>query len=187
MKSPIIATKLFKPALRPEVIDRSHLTARLDEGRLRKLTLISAPAGFGKTTLISNWISQSGRPAAWLSLDSEDNEPTRFLVYLISSLKSIPIKIGDSLLDMLESSQPPSSEFVLTILLNEISSFPDHFYLVLDDYLVIDAKSVNDALVFLIAHLLQQMHLVIASREDPPLPLARLRARSQLSELKRSI
>ena len=184
MKSPIIATKLFRPPLRPEVIHRPHLTARLDEGRQRQLTLISAPAGFGKTTLISEWIAGSGRPVAWLSLDSEDNDLTRFLIYLVSSLQTIPVNIGDSLLGMLESPQPPSPEFVMTILLNEISSIPDHFFLILDDYHVIDSKPVNDALAFLLEHLPQQMHLVIATREDPPLPLARLRARGQLTELR---
>lgn len=184
VKSPVIATKLFLPTLRPEVVHRPHLIAHLDEGRQRKLTLISAPAGFGKTTLVSEWIAGSGQPVAWLSLDTEDNDPIRFLIYLVSSLKTIPINIGDSLLGMLESPQPPSLEFVLTILLNEISSVLNHFFLVLDDYHVIDAKSVNDALAFLLEHLPQQMHLLIATREDPPLPLARLRARGQLTELR---
>jgi len=114
MKLPIIATKLYKPPVRPEVIHRPHLTARLDEGR--RLTLVSAPAGFGKSTLVSEWIAGSGRPAAWLSLDSEDNDPTRFLIYLVSSLRTIPINIGDSLLGMLESPQPPSFDFILTML-----------------------------------------------------------------------
>ena len=184
MKSPIIATKLFKPLLRPEVIHRPHLTARLDEGRQRKLTLISAPAGFGKTTLISEWIAGSGRTVAWLSLDSEDNNLVRFLIYLVSSLQTISINIGDKLLDMIESPQPPSPEFVMTNLLNDISTIPDHFFLIMDDYHVIDSKPVNDALVFLLEHLPQQMHLVIATREDPPIPLARLRARGQLTELR---
>lgn len=184
MISPIIATKLFRPLLRPDVVHRSHLTERLAEGHQRKLTLISAPAGFGKTTLINEWVAGSGQPVAWLSLDSEDNDPIRFLVYLISSLQTIPISTGDSLLGMLESPQPPSPEYILTILLNQISSVPGHFYLILDDYHVIDAKPVNDALAFLLEHLPHQMHLVIATREDPLLPLARLRARGQLSELR---
>jgi len=184
MKSPIIATKLYRPPVRPEVIHRPHLTARLDEGWHRQLTLISAPAGFGKTTLVSEWLAGSGLPAAWLSLDSKDNDLTRFLIYLVSSLKTIPINLGDSLLGVLESPQPPSSEFVLTMLLNQISSVPDHFCLVLDDYHNIDSKTVSDALAFLLDHLPQQMHLVIVTREDPPLPLARLRARGQLTELR---
>jgi len=182
MKLPIIATKLFRPLLRPEIIHRPHLAARLDEGR--QLTLISAPAGFGKTTLVSEWIAGSVRPAAWLSLDSEDNDPLRFLIYLVFSLKTISINMGDSVLGMLESPQPPSFEYILTVLLNEISCVPDHFFLVLDDCHVIETKPVNDALAFLLDHLPQQMHLVIITREDPPLPLARLRARGQLSELR---
>jgi LuxR family transcriptional regulator, maltose regulon positive regulatory protein len=184
MKSPIIATKLFKPALRPEMIRRPHLIARLDQGRQQQLILVSAPAGFGKTTLVSEWVSGCGCPAAWLSLDSEDNDPTRFLSYLLSSLQMIQENTGNGISGMLESSQPPQPEFVMTILLNEISSFPAHFYLVLDDYHVIDAKPVNDAFAFLLEHLPHQMHLVIVTREDPALPLARLRARGQLSELR---
>jgi LuxR family maltose regulon positive regulatory protein len=184
MKPPIIATKFFKPNIRPEAVRRPQLFARLDEGRQRKLTLISAPAGFGKTTLVSEWIFDCGQPVAWLSLDQEDNDPIRFLTNLVYSLKTAPINIGDGFLGTLESPQPLQFEFVLTTLLNEISSIPDHFFLVLDDYHVIDAKPVNDALVFLLEHLPQQMHLVIATREDPPLPLARLRARGQLAELR---
>ncbi len=172
------------PSLRPEAIRRPHLVARLDEGRQRQVTLISAPAGFGKTTLVSEWIAHCDMPIAWLSLDSEDNDPTRFLTYLVSSLKTIPINIDDGLLSMLDPPQPSSNQYMLTVLLNEISSFPDHFFLVLDDYHVIDAKAVNDALAFLLEHLPRQMHLVIATREDQPRPLARLRARGQLSELR---
>ena len=182
MKSPIIATKLFRPPLRPEVIHRPILSARLDEGR--QLALISAPAGFGKTTLVSEWIAGSGRTVAWLSLDSEDNDPERFLIYLISSLQTISTNMGDSVLGLLESPQPPSSEYILTVLLNEISCVLDHFYLVLDDYHVIESKPVSDMLGFLLEHMPQQMHLIIVTREDPPLPLARLRARGQLSELR---
>jgi LuxR family maltose regulon positive regulatory protein len=184
MKTPIIATKLFSPLLRPEVIHRPHLTVRLEEGRQRQLTLISAPAGFGKTTLVSEWIAGSGQPVAWLSLDADDNDITCFLIYLVYSLQTILINIGDGLLGMLEAPQPPTPEFVLTTLLNELSSVSDHFFLILDDYHVIDAKPVNDALAFLLEHLPQQMHLVIATREDPSLPLARLRARGQLTELR---
>jgi len=179
-----MATKLYAPTLRPRIVLRPRLSARLNDGLACKLTLISAPAGFGKTTLVSEWISGCGLPVAWLSLDPDDNDPIRFLTYLISSLQTIPINIGDSLTGMLESPQPPSPEFVLTTILNEISCVPDHFFLVLDDYHVIDAKPVNDALVFLLEHLPYQMHLIIATREDPPLPLARLRARGQLTELR---
>jgi len=107
MKAPIIATKLFKPTPRPEAVRRPQLIARLDEGRQRKLTLISASAGSGKTTLVSQWITGNGQPAAWLSLDQEDNDPIRFLIYLVSSLKTISISVSDSLSGMLDSPQPP--------------------------------------------------------------------------------
>ena len=184
MKAPILAAKLFKSGVRPEAVRRPQLLARLDEGRQRKLTLVSAPAGFGKTTLVSEWSSGCGQPAAWLSLDAGDNDPLRFLNYLVSSLQTISISVSDGLSGMLDSSQPPPLEYMLTMLLNEISLVPGHFSLVLDDWHAIDAKAVNDVLLFLLDHLPMMMHLVIVTREDPPLPLARLRARGQLTELR---
>ncbi len=152
--------------------------------RSRRLTLISAPAGFGKTTLVSEWVAGCERPVAWLSLDEGDNDPTRFLTYLVAALQTIAANIGEGVLGVLQSPQPPSIESILTALLNEITTIPDNFVLVLDDYHVIDAKPVDDALTFLLEHLPPQMHLVIATREDPHLPLARLRARGQLTELR---
>ena len=148
------------------------------------LTLISAPAGFGKTTLVSEWVAGCERPVAWLSLDEGDNDPTRFLTYLIAALQTIAANIGKGVLGMLQSPQPPPTELILTTLLNEITTIPDSFILVLDDYHVIDSKPVDQALTFLLEHLPPQMHLVIATREDPHLPLARLRARGQLTELR---
>ena len=186
MFGPILATKLYIPPPRPKVVIRSRLIERLNEGLLasRKLTIISAPAGFGKTTLVSEWIASSGRPAAWLSLDEGDNDPTRFLTYLISALQMIAANIGAGVLGALQSPQPPSTESLLTTLLNEITTIPDSFILVLDDYHVIDAKPVDSALTFMLEHLPRQMRLVIATREDPQLPLARLRVRDQLTELR---
>ena len=148
------------------------------------MTLISAPAGFGKTTLVSEWIAACGIPAAWLSLDEGDNDPARFLTYLVAALQTIPPKIGEGVLAALQSPQPPPIESILTTLLNEIATVPDNFVLVLDDYHVIDSKPVDQALTFLLEHLPPQMHLVITTREDPHLPLARLRARGQLTELR---
>ncbi len=148
------------------------------------MILISAPAGYGKTTLISEWIAGCERPAAWLSLDEGDNDPSRFLSYIIAALQTIKADIGAGLLGALQSPQPPSTEVVLIALLNEISTVPDNFILVLDDYHIIDAKQVDEALTFLLKHQPPLMHLVIATREDPHLPLARLRARSQLTELR---
>jgi LuxR family maltose regulon positive regulatory protein len=184
MSIPILSTKLYIPRSRSTVVLRSRLIERLNEGLHRKLTLISASAGFGKTTLVSEWLAACERPAAWLSLDEGDNDPKRFLTYFVAALQTISANIGEGLLRVLKSPQSPSTESILTVLLNEITTIPDDFVLVLDDYHVIDAKLVDNALTFLIEHLPPQMHLVIATREDPHIPLARLRARAQLTELR---
>ena len=186
MSAPILATKLYIPPPRPKVVLRPRLIERLNEGlsASRKLTLISAPAGFGKTTLVSEWVAGCERPVAWLSLDEGDNDPTRFLTYLVAALQTIAANIGAGALAVLQSPQPPPIESILTALLNEITAIPDNFVLVLDDYHLIDSKPVDEALTFLLEHLPPQMHLVITTREDPHLPLARLRARGQLTELR---
>ena len=184
MSTPILTTKLFVPPPRPNAVPRPRLTERLDEGLHRRLTLVSAPAGFGKTTLVGGWVIDCGRPVAWLSLDEGDNDPTRFLAYLTATLQTVAAGIGEGALNALRSPQPPPNESILTALLNEIATIPDDFVLILDDYHVIDARPVDDALAFLLDHLPSQMHLVIATREDPQLPLARMRARGQLTELR---
>jgi LuxR family maltose regulon positive regulatory protein len=197
MSAPILATKLYIPPPRPKIVLRPRLIERLNEGLSsgRKLTLISASAGFGKTTLVSEWVAGCGRPepkvrVAWLSLDEGDNDPTRFLMYLVAALRTIAANIGKGVLAILESPQPSPTESILITLLNEIAAIPDNFVLVLDDYHVIDSKpvdvstSVDQALTFLLDHLPPQMHLVITTREDPRLPLARYRARGQLTELR---
>ncbi|MBI5032887.1 MAG: LuxR family transcriptional regulator [Chloroflexi bacterium] len=186
MPTPILATKLYIPSPRNQVVLRHRLIERIKEGLAagRKLSLVSAPAGFGKTTLVSEWIAGCGRPVAWLSLDEGDSDPTRFLIYLIAAVQTIAPKVGDGLLNALQSPQPPPIESILTNWLNEIAAMPDNFVLVLDDYHAVDAKPVDDALAFLIEHLPPQMHLVIATREDPHLPLARLRVRDALTELR---
>jgi LuxR family maltose regulon positive regulatory protein len=192
MKTPLLQTKLHIPASRPKLVSRPHLIGQLNEGLRHsqdfghKLTLISAPAGFGKTTLVANWLHQSKVPAVWLSLDKRDNDATRFLVYLIAALQTIKTNFADELLAALQSAQPPPLEPALTILLNELTTISDNSVLVLDDYHVIEAEPVNRALAFLLEHLPPQLHLVITSREDPSLPLARLRARGQLTELRAS-
>jgi len=184
MPTPILTTKLYVPPPPPKAVLRPRLIERLNEGLQRKLSLISAPAGFGKTTLVSEWVAVCERPVTWLSLDEGDNDPTYFLTYLVAALQMIAANIGKGVLATLQSPQPPPIESILIALLNEIAAIPDHFVLVLDDYHVIDAKPVDDVLTFLLEHLPAQMHLVIATREDPHLPLARLRARGQLTELR---
>ena len=184
MSTPILATKLYVPLPRPEAVPRPRLIERLDEGLHRRLSLVSAPAGFGKSTLLGEWVAGCERRAAWLSLDERDNDPTRFLAYLVAALQTIAPNVGEGVLGALQSPQPPPTASILTTLLNEIDTVPDDFVLVLDDYHVVDARAVDDALTFLLEHLPPRMHLVIATREDPQLPLARLRARGQLVELR---
>ena len=186
MSEPLLLTKLYVPPSRPKIVLRPRLIERLNEGLSagRKLTLISASAGFGKTTLVSEWTAGCDQKVAWLSLDEGDKDSARFLTYLVAALQTIATNIGRGVLAVLHSSQPPPIESILTTLLNEITTIPDYFVLVLDDYHAIDSQAVDAALTFLLEHLPRQMHLVIASREDPHLPLARLRARSQLTELR---
>lgn len=186
-------TKLFIPATRPELVSRSHLVDQLNHGLHRKLTLISAPAGFGKTTAVTNWLhSQKGNDAllfliGWLSLDEEDNDPVRFLTYLITALNRVPeleTDIGVGALQMAQASQPPPPETILTAVINEIAMITNKIVLVMDDYHLIDSQSVHDAVTFLLENLPPQLHLVITTREDPPLQISRLRTRDQLNEFR---
>lgn len=166
------------------MVVRPRLVERLNDGLRRRLSLVSAPAGFGKTTLVSEWVAGCGRHVAWLSLDEGDGDPTRFLTYVVAALRTAAPGIGEGVLGALRSPQPPPTETLLTALLNELVVIPDDLVLVLDDYHAVDARSVDDALAFLIEHLPPRMRLVVTTREDPRLPLARLRARDQLSELR---
>ena len=184
MSTPILATKLYIPRPRPNVVSRPRLLERLNEGMHSKLTLISAPAGFGKTTLVSEWVVGIEQPTAWLSLDEGENDPTRFLTYLVAALQTLAPAIGEGMLSALQSPQPPPIEAMLTVLLNDLSTIPDPFVLVLDDYHLLDSQPVDHALTYLVEHLPPHMHLVIATREDPGLPLARLRAQGYLTEVR---
>ena len=186
MPTSILATKLYIPTTRAKVVIRSRLVEQLNDGLSsgRKLTIISAPAGFGKTTLVSEWVVNCGRPTAWVSLDEGDNDPARFLTYLITALQTIAPNIGEGVLGVLQSPQLPPTESILTLLLNEITTISDNFIVVLDDYHVADVKPIGNIITFLLDHIPPQMQLVITTREDPNLPLARLRARGQLTELR---
>lgn len=185
MSGDLLQTKLYVPRTRPSLIPRPHLIAKLNQGLQQEcqLTLISAPAGFGKTTLITEWIAGCERLLAWLSLDERDGDLTRFLQYLIAALQTLNPAIGIKAQAMLTSAQPPT-ESILTTLLNEIAAVPENFALVLDDYHVLDAPPIDEALTFLLEHLPPQMHMVITTREDPLLPLPRLRVRGLLTEVR---
>jgi LuxR family maltose regulon positive regulatory protein len=188
----LLTTKLFIPITRPELVSRPRLIEKLNKGLHRKLTIISAPAGFGKTTLVTEWLQAMGKATppiaiAWLSLDEGDNDYTRFLTYFIAALnrtQEAKTTIGEGTLSMLQSPQPTPLETVLTPLINEIATIPDRIILVLDDYHVIESSKVDDVLTFLLEHLPPQIYLVIATREDPHLPLSRLRSRDQLTEIR---
>ncbi|WEK54127.1 MAG: LuxR C-terminal-related transcriptional regulator [Candidatus Cohnella colombiensis] len=184
MSDLIMATKLYIPTPRPKAVLRPRLTERLSKGLYRKFSLISAPAGYGKTTLVCEWLADCDRPAAWLSLEEGDSELTRFLTCMISSLQTLEENIGEGVLAVLQTPQLPPIESILTALLNEIAAIPTPFILVLDDYHVVNSKSVDDAVFFLLDHLPAQMHLVMTTREGPSIPLARLRVRDQLTELR---
>jgi LuxR family maltose regulon positive regulatory protein len=183
----LLTTKLYVPQPFPSLVPRPRLSKQLEEGIRRKLTLISAPAGFGKTTLLSEWrIIHLGSewPVGWVSLDEGDNDPVLFFSYLIAALRVVQADIGEAPLALLQSPQGPPLRSVLTILLNELAAIPNDFVLVLDDYHVIENQSIHDAIAFLLDHMPPQMHLIISSRANPPLPLARLRARNDLTELR---
>lgn len=185
MPGPLLATKLRIPPARAVLVPRPHLLARLDEGLARPLILVTAPAGFGKTTLVSTWARACRCPVAWLALEPADSDPARFLAYVVAALQAVDDRLGRSVLDLLRSPQPqaPELEPGLALLINDLAARTDDIVLVLDDYHMIETPAIHRALAFLLAHLPPQAHLAIAGRADPPLPLARLRGRGQLAEL----
>jgi len=185
--TPLLTTKLYLPLARRNLVLRPRLTARLSEGLTRPLTLISAPAGYGKTTLLSEWrASESGRdfPLAWLSLDEGDNDTACFLTYLIAALAALKPGVGDVTLALLQMPQPPPPQAIFSSLIQALSEIDGPFAAVLDDYHVITARPIHEAVGFLLDHLPPQMRLVVLTRADPPLPLARLRAHDQLTEIR---
>ena len=180
-----LSTKLYLPPARQTLVDRPVLLDQLTEGLTGKLTLVSAPAGFGKTSLVAAWRKQCETPLAWVSLDEEDNEPLRFLDYLIGALQMVDSDLGDESAELLKkSASTPPVKLVLTSLLNEINAYDKEFVMAFDDYHVIHEAGIHDALSFLIERLAPHAHCLIATRSDPPFPLGRLRARGELKELR---
>ena len=186
----LLETKLYVPRPRRGLVLRPRLSERLDRGAESKLVLVSAPAGFGKTTLLTEWLAArpgalaGERLAAWLSLDRGDNDPASFWAYVIAALRMVAPGVGENALALLDAPQPPPIETVLTTLLNDLGAVAGEIVLVLDDYHVIDARDVQDGMAFLIDHLPPWLHVVIASRADPALPLARWRVRGELAEIR---
>ena len=186
----LLETKLYVPRSRRGLVPRPRLSERLDRGTASTLTLVSAPAGFGKTTLLAEWLAAGPaepadeRLAAWLSLDRGDNDPASFWTYVIAALRTVASGVGESALTLLQAPQPSPIETVLTALLNDLGATAGDIVLVLDDYHIIDARDVQDGMAFLLDHLPPQLHVVIAGRADPALPLARLRGRGELAEIR---
>ncbi len=189
MADPLLETKLYVPRRRSELVSRPRLSERLHRGLGCKLMLVSAPAGFGKTTLLGEWLappagSGTERAMAWLSLDRNDNDPATFWTYVIAALRTVTPGIGASTLSLLQQAQPSPVRLLLTTLINEVNADAADMVLVLDDYHVIDSPEVQDGVSFLLEHLPPRLHLVIVSRADPALPLASLRARGELVEVR---
>ena len=180
----LIRTKLRLPFTRPELVTRPRLQARIAQGLRAPLTLITAPAGFGKTTLVASFVASCGMPVAWLSLDKDDNQVKRFLKYLVAALQEADHTIGKEAEQNLATSQQAPPEAILTSLVNDLDATGRKIALVLDDYQFIRNQAVHEAVAFLLEHCPKTFHLVIASRSDPPLPLTRLRARGQMVELR---
>jgi len=185
MASPLVETKLYAPKLRRSLVARPRLRGRLRRGAESRLTLISAPAGFGKTTLLAEWLAADGteRSVAWLSLDESDRQPASYWAYVVTTLQAAVPAVGTSALPLLQTAQPPI-QTVLATVLNELGTALDDVYLVLDDYHLVDSPDIQAGMTFLLEHLPPRVHLVISTREDPALPLARLRAGGELVEVR---
>jgi LuxR family transcriptional regulator, maltose regulon positive regulatory protein len=181
----LLATKLFAPRPRPDLVARPRLLSRLDAGlEGGSCTLLSAPAGSGKTTLLASWLARLDRPVGWLALDERDQDPHQVLRYLIAALQSAVPTCGRAALARLDSPPLPSPEVVLTSLINDLSTVREPCLLALDDYHLVRAPAVHSIVQFLVDHLPPAVHLVLSTREDPPLPLARMRASGQFAELR---
>jgi LuxR family transcriptional regulator, maltose regulon positive regulatory protein len=186
MQNSLLTTKLYFPPARASLVLRPRLIERLQTGLRGPLTLVSAPAGSGKTTILSEWRAGPGThyPVAWLSLDAADNDPLRFLQYLSAALDTLQPEVMRDTQILLQGTEKPNGEAILTMLVNALGVFPQDFAMVLDDYQVIETPIIHNILTFLLDHLPTRMHLILLTRSDPALPLARLRARGQLTEIR---
>ena len=185
MAEPLLETKLHIPRRRRALVTRTRLLERLSLGTQSALTLVSAPAGFGKTTLLAEWLAAAPtdvRSPAWLSLDQRDNDPALFWTYVVAALQTAAAGIGDGALALRQS--PQSTDAFLDAVLNDLHRIPEEIVLVLDDYHLIDAREIQDGMAYLLEHLPAQVHLVLAGRADPALPLARFRGRGELTEIR---
>ena len=174
----LLATKLYLPRPQPGFVPRPRLLDQLDEALARGLLLVCAPAGFGKTALLADWVRRGGRPVGWLSLDAGDSDPARFWRHAVAALDRARPGLAERVAPLLGPPAPPSFDGLVTALINELAAQPadGEVLLVLDDYHLIDSQPVHASLTFLLDHLPPGLHVVLASRADPPLPLARLRA-----------
>ncbi len=185
MQTTLLSTKLYMPPVREALVARPRLTALLTNALGKGFTLISAPAGYGKTTLVSSWLHEAGIPCMWLSLEEGDNDPVSFLQYLLTALQMAIPSIRLDLLEMVEGLQPASFQAVMNIVINEITRQAGRFVLVMDDFHLIQDQLILDIVAFLLDHIpAQQLHLVLITRADPPLPLSRLRVRNQMVEIR---
>ena len=190
MPIPVLTTKLHAPPVRPNWVPRQRLIEGMDKGLRRRLTLVSAPAGYGKTTLITSWLEElearlSITPqVAWLSLEEEENDLARFLTYLIAACQGVEPSIGQTILSLLDLPQLPAPNYLMTLLINDLADVPGQVVLVLNDYHVIHDPEVQAAMIFLVEHLPPQLHLIVATREEPQWPLARLRVQEQVTEIR---
>lgn len=182
----MLLTKLHIPPAGNNIIHRSELHEKLNIGLSRKLILVSAPAGFGKTTVVSDWINQNKIPAAWFSLDNGDNDPVEFLSYIISGIQTVHKAFGQSALKLLNSPNKPSDESIVSLLINEILTIKQNFLLVLDDFHLVEGGGIIKLVSYLLEHLPGNIHIVILTRSDPTIPIARLRSQHQLVELRSS-